>query len=106
MKSHSQPLRGRDLDPIRILTVTVPWDWLWESMPQPLTFLLYLVSPAIGDLRITRDWEMDMVGAYFFPSFSPVARASFLLRVFPSPALPSPPALSYSVLLSRSSARN
>lgn len=67
MKSHSQPLRGRDLDPIQILTITIPWDWLWESMPQPLTFLLYLVSPAIGDLRITRDWEMDMVGAYFFP---------------------------------------
>lgn len=34
MKSHSQPFRDRDPDPIQILTITRPWDWLWESMPQ------------------------------------------------------------------------
>lgn len=83
MKSHSHPLRGRDPDPIQILTITRPWNWLWESMPQPLTFLPYLAFPAIGGPRTTREWEMDMVGPTF-PSFSPVARASFLLRVFPA----------------------
>ncbi|EDL97705.1 PCTAIRE-motif protein kinase 1, isoform CRA_c [Rattus norvegicus] len=105
MKSHSHPLRGRDPDPIQILTITRPWNWLWESMPQPLTFLPYLAFPAIGGPRTTREWEMDMVG----PTFSLLqSRSQGLLpsQGLPSPALPSPPALSYSVLLSRGSARN
>lgn len=38
MKSHPQPFRDRDPDPIQILTITRPWDWLWESMPQPSSF--------------------------------------------------------------------
>lgn len=75
-------------------------------MPQPLSFLPHLVSPGIGGPENYQRLGDGHGGGLLFPSFSPIARASFLLRVFPSPALPSPPALSYSVLLSRGSARN
>lgn len=71
MKSHSQPLRGRDPDPIQILTITIPWDWLWESMPQPLTFLPYLVSPAIGGPENYQRLGDGHGGGYFFPPLVP-----------------------------------
>lgn len=68
MKPHSQPFRGRDSDPTWTLTITRPWDRLWESMPRPLAFLPCLPSPAAGGSgNYQRLWEMDMAGAYSFP---------------------------------------
>lgn len=71
MKSHSHPLRGRDPDPIQILTITRPWNWLWESMPQPFTFLPYLVFPAIGGPENYQRVGDGHGGAYFFPPSVP-----------------------------------
>lgn len=67
---------------IQILTITRPWDWLWESMPQPLFF-----PSSVPSYRGT--WELPETGRWTFwgpiiPSFGPVAGASFLLRVSPA----------------------
>lgn len=105
MKPHSQPFREAGTQPLfGTLTITRPWDRLWESMPQPLAFLPCLPSPAAGgSVNCRRLWEMDKVcgGVPLFPSCNPVAGPPS----FSGSPQPSPPALSHLVLLSRGPAR-
>lgn len=93
MKPRSQPFQGRDTAPIQnpdhhqTLGSAKGKHASTTRLPTP-----HLPSPATGvPGDYWRLWEMDKVGAPVFPSYSPIAGASFLLRVsLAQPSCPHP----------------